>query len=78
MAVPTPLKPALTFAFQSVGQRTHFKCRMGTAFPAGCELEGAADCVGLDGESCWLGVNVTANPAILDTVIVRLKQMLPC
>lgn len=52
----------------------------GNSFPAGCGLEGAADCVGLDGESCWHGVNVTANvnPAILDSVIVRLKQMLPC
>lgn len=52
----------------------------GSSSPAGCELEGAADCVGFDGESCWHGVNVTANvnSPILDTVIVRLKQMLSC
>lgn len=37
--------------------------------------KGAADCVGLNGESCWHCVNITANPAaILDTVIVRLMQ----
>lgn len=41
-------------------------------FPGCCELEGLTDCVCLDGESCWHGVNVIANvnPAILDTVIV--------
>lgn len=27
---------------------------------------GAADCVGLDEESCWHSVNVKASPAILD------------
>lgn len=52
----------------------------GSSFSVGCKLEGATDCVGFDGESCWHGVNVTANVncAILDTVIVRLMQMLPC
>lgn len=49
----------------------------GNRFLACCGPEGATDCMGLDGESCWHGVNVTANvnPAILDTVIVRFKQM---
>lgn len=43
-----------------------------STFPGCCETEGATDCVGLDGVSCWHGVNVSANvnPAILDTVIV--------
>lgn len=53
-----------------IGQQTNFNFGA-DCFP-GCGVEGLKDCVCLDGDSCWLGVSVTASvyPAILYTVIV--------